>query len=62
MFPTWLIYFTIIRIELNSVLIISSLDGGSFTIKFNKTEFYTLSGTHNGCNSLYGKCLEFKVL
>ena len=50
------------RIELNSVLIMGSLDDNSFIIKSNKTELYTLSGIYNSYNSLYGKCLEFLVL
>ena len=51
----------IIKIELNSVLIMGSLDSNSFIIKFNKTKLYALSETYNGYNSLYGKCLEFLV-
>ena len=38
------------------------LDNDNFIIKSNKTELYTLSGTYNGYNSLYCKCLEFFVL
>ena len=34
--------------ELNFVLVISSLDSNNFTIKFNKTELYALSAI---CNS-----------
>ena len=52
----------IIRIELNSVLIIGFLNSNNFIIKFNKTELYALSGTCNSYNSLYSKCLEFLVL
>ena len=48
--------------ESNSVLIIGFLDNSNFTIKFNKTELYTLSETYKGYNSLYSKCLEFLVL
>ena len=48
--------------KLNSVFIISFLDSDNFIIKFNKTELYAFSGTYNGCNSLYSKCLEFFVL
>ena len=48
--------------ELNSVFIISSLDSGSFTIKFNEIKLYAFSETCNNCNSLYNKCLEFLVL
>ena len=51
-----------IRMELNSVFVIGFLDGGNFIIKFNKTEFYTRSGTCNGYNSLYSKYLEFLIL
>ena len=53
---------TTIRIESNSVLIMGSLNSGNFTIKFNKTELYTLSGTYKGCNSLYRRCREFLVV
>ena len=53
---------TTIRMELNSVLVMGFLDGGSFTIKSNKTELYACSGTYSNYNSLYGKCLEFLVL
>ena len=53
---------TIIRIESNFILIISFLNSGSFTIKFNKTELYTLFGTYNSYNSLYSKYLKFLVL
>ena len=52
----------ITRIESNSVLVISFLNSNNFTIKFNKTELYTLSGTYNSYNSLYSKCLKFLVL
>ena len=47
--------------ELNSVPVIDSLDSGNFTIKFNKTELYALSGTNNSYNSLYRRCLLFLV-
>ena len=47
--------------ELNSVLVMDSVNGDNFTIKSKETELYALSGTYNGCNSLYGKCLEFLV-
>ena len=39
-----------------------SLNNNNFIIKFNKTKLYTLSGTYNSYNSLYGKCLEFLIL
>ena len=52
---------TTIKIELNFVLVIGSLDSGNFTIKFNNTELYTLSGTCNGYSSLYRRCLSFLV-
>ena len=52
----------IIKIELNSVLIIGSLDNNNFIIKFNKTKLHAFSGTCNNYNSLYGKYLEFLVL
>ena len=48
--------------ELNFILIISSLDSNNFIIKFNKTKLYAFSGTYNNYNSLYSKCLEFLVL
>ena len=48
--------------ESNFILVISSLDSNSFTIKFNKTELYTLSRAYNGYNFLYSKCLKFLVL
>ena len=38
------------------------LDDDNFTIKFNNTELYAFSGTYNGYNSPYSKCLEFLVL
>ena len=50
------------KIELNFILIMSSLNSNSFTIKFNKTELHALSGTYNNYNSLYSKCLKFSVL
>ena len=49
------------RIELNSVLIIGSLDNSNFTIKFNKTELHTLSRIYNNYNSPYSKYLKFLV-
>ena len=52
----------IIKIELNSVLIMGFLDNNNFIIKFNKTELYTLSKTYNSYNSLYSKYLEFLIL
>ena len=48
--------------ELNSVLIMGSLDGNNFIIKFNKTKFYTRSGAYNNYNSPYSKYLEFLIL
>ena len=48
--------------ELNSVLIIGSLDNNNFTIKSNETELYAHSETYNNYNSLYSKCHEFLVL
>ena len=38
-----------------------SVNSGNFTIKFNNTEPYALSGTYNDCNSPYGRYLPFLV-
>ena len=46
---------TTTKIELNSVPVMGSLDSGSFTIKFNDIKLNALSGTYNGCSSLYGR-------
>ena len=48
--------------ELNSILIMGSLDGDNFIIKSNETKLYARFRTYNGYNSLYNKCLEFLVL
>ena len=53
---------TIIRMELNSIFIMSFLDGDNFIIKFNKTKLYAHSGIYNSYNSLYSKCFKFLVL
>ena len=53
---------TTIRIELNFILVMGSLDSSNFIIKFNKTELYALSGTYNNYNSLYSKYFEFLIL
>ena len=47
--------------ESNFISVMGSLDVGSFTIKFNKTELHALSGIYKGCNSPYNKCLKFLV-
>ena len=54
-------WLTTTRIESNSIHVMGSLDGGNLTIKFNNTKLYTLSGTYNSYNSLYGRCLPFFV-
>ena len=53
---------TTTRIELNSILIMGSLNNSNFIIKFSKTELHTLSGIYNSYNSLYSKCLKFLIL
>ena len=60
--PYFINLLTTIRIKLNFILIMGSLNSNNFTIKFNKIELHAYSGTYNNYNSLYGKCLEFLVL
>ena len=60
--PYFISLSTIIKIKLNFVLIISSLNCNNFIIKFNNIKLYTLSGTCNNYSSLYSKRLEFLVL
>ena len=57
-FINWL---TTTRMELNSVPIMGSLNGGNFVIKSNNTELHALSKTYNGCIFLYGRGLLFLV-
>ena len=48
--------------ELNSVLIMGSLDNSNFIIKFNETKLHARFRTYNNYNSLYSKCLKFLIL
>ena len=53
---------TTTKMESSFILVISSLDGGNFIIKFNKTELYALSRTYNSYNFLYRRYLSSLVL
>ena len=50
---------TITKIELNSVLIMGSLDNNNFIIKFNNTELHALSKPYNSYSFLHRRCLAF---
>ena len=52
---------TTIRIKLNSVLVMGSLNDNSFITKFNNTKPHALSETYNSYSSLYGRCLPLLV-